>query len=87
MATDGPTPPPCDKEIFNRGELVARIDAASNATERWVQAVAADANARLDWHYAGGIARVLHLGNAESRSRVEDSIAKLEKNLKGRILS
>ncbi|KKS65627.1 MAG: hypothetical protein UV40_C0018G0004 [Parcubacteria group bacterium GW2011_GWA1_42_7] len=71
MATDGPTPTPCDQEIFEKGELIALLDGSSNAVENWVKEVAEKANARLDWHYTGGVAQVLHLGDMESRRRVE----------------
>ncbi len=86
MATDGPTPAPPDPDIFANGEPVVLLDARSNATEQWVQAVAEAADARLDWHYSGGVAQVLHLGDAESRSRVEAAITALEGSLSGRIL-
>lgn len=86
MATDGPTPPPCDQEIFQNGQPVAALDASSNSAENWVQLVAEKANARLDWHYSGGIAQVIHLGDDESRARVEAAMNELEPNLDGTIL-
>lgn len=86
MATDGPTPPPCDQETFQNGQPVAAIDGSSNAVERWVQAVAKKARARVDWHYSGGIAQVLHLGDSESRARVEEAVDALKPTLKGTIM-
>lgn len=86
MATDGPTPPPCDPEIFQNGQPVAAVSGSSNAVERWVQAVAKKAHARVDWHYSGGIANVLHLGDSESRARVEAAMNELEQTLEGTIL-
>ncbi len=86
MATDGPTPPPCDREIFRKGQTVAAIDGSSNAVERWVKAVAKKASARVDWHYSGGIAQVLHLGDRESRARVYAALEELRHTLKGTIL-
>ncbi len=86
MATDEPTPAPCNPEIFQKGESVAALDAMSNAAERWVRAVAAKAKARVDWHYSGGIANVLHLGDEESRKRVEAAIDELASTLDGRIM-
>jgi len=86
LSTDGPTPAPCDPEIFQRGQPVVLLDARSNAAESWVQAVAKMANARVDWHYSGGVAQVLHLGDAESRARVENAIDELAPTLKGTIL-
>src|SRR3990167_7598907 len=87
MATDGPTPPPCNPDIFKNGKGVCVVDGSSNAVERWVQSVAKKANAQVDWHYSGGRANVLHLGDDESRQRVLNAIKELEGELKGRILS
>jgi len=86
MATDGPTPPPCDPEIFQNGTTVCVLYAPSNAAERWVQSVAKKANARVDWHYFGGRANVLHLGDTESRQRVLEAIHDLRGELRGTIL-
>jgi len=87
MATDGPTPPPCNPEIFKKGKGVCIVDGSSNAVERWVKSVAKKANAKVDWHYSGGRAKVLHLGDEASCQRVLNAISKLEGELKGRILS
>lgn len=86
MATDGKTPQPCDPEIFQKGQPVAALDGSSNAVERWVKVVASKANARVDWHYSGGVAQVLHLGDAQSRTRVMDTMRELAPQLQGRIL-
>ena len=87
MATDGPDPAPCNPDIFKKGRGVCVVDGSSNAVERWVQSVAKKANAQVDWHYSGGRANVLHLGDDESRQRVLNAIKELEGELKGRILS
>ena len=87
MATDGPDPAPCNPDIFKKGRGVCVVDGSSNAVERWVQSVAKKANAQVDWHYSGGRANVLHLGDDESRQRVLNAINELEGKLKGRILS
>ncbi len=87
MATDGPTPPPCNPDIFKNGRGVCVLDGSSNAVERWVKTVAKRADARVDWHYSGGSANVLHLGNDESRQRVLNAIEELKDKLSGRILS
>ena len=86
MATDGPTPEPCDPEIFQHGEPVVLLDGPSNAVEHFVLAVAARSKARVDWHYSGGIAQVLHLGNAESYARVIAAIKEQPVGLPPRIL-
>ncbi|MFA6458978.1 MAG: hypothetical protein WCV79_01090 [Candidatus Paceibacterota bacterium] len=87
MATDGPDPKPCDPEIFKKGHGVCVVDGSSNAVERWVRSVAKKAKARVDWHYCGGRANVLHLGDSKSRERVLQAIEELKGSLKGRILS
>lgn len=86
MATDGPTPAPCNPDIFKKGRGVCVVDGSSNAVERWVQSVAKKANAQVDWHYSGGLANVLHLGDDASRKRVLNAINELEGELKGTIL-
>ncbi len=87
MATDGPTPPPCNTDIFSEGEGVCVLSGRSNAIESWVQAVAEKAEAQVDWHYSGGRANVLHLGDSESRQRVLNAIDELKGDLEGQILS
>lgn len=66
MATDGPTPPPCESDIFKNGECVFVTDTIpSNAMEGWVKHVAEISGQRVDWHFVGGRARVLALGDIE----------------------
>ena len=86
MATDGPTPPQCNREIFEKGSTVCVLSGSSNAIERWVKAVAKKAKARVDWHFSGGRANVLHLGDKKSRQRVFEAINDLQAELKGTIL-
>ncbi|MFA7193852.1 MAG: hypothetical protein WC087_02965 [Candidatus Paceibacterota bacterium] len=86
MATDGPTPKPCDPKIFKEGSTICTIYGSSNAVEEWVQAVAKKAGAQVDWHYAGGIANVLHLGDDDSRQRTLDAINELKSDLSGQLL-
>lgn len=87
MSTDGPTPAPCNSNIFKYGTEVCVVDGRSNAVERWVRSIAKAANAKVDWHYSGGRANVLHLGDAASRERVLKAIAELAHTLDGTILS
>ncbi len=87
MATGSPTLPPCEQEIYSNGKIVCVVDGRSNAVERWVKAVAQESNARVDWHYCGGRAHVLHLGNEQSRERVMAAIENLKDLLDGQILS
>jgi hypothetical protein len=86
MATDGPTPKPCNPDIFKKGKGVCVVDGSSNAVERWVQMVAKKANAQVDWYYSGGRANVLHLGDEASRQRVLNAIEELKGKLQGTIL-
>jgi hypothetical protein len=86
MATDGPTPKPCDRKIFKKGTPIVLIEGASNAVENWVKAVAKRSRVPVDWHYSGGVAQVLYLGNSADRTRVEEAITALEGTLKGSIL-
>jgi hypothetical protein len=66
MATDGPTPPDCDNEIMNDGTCVFVTHSISpNRMERWVKEVATLSGQRVDWHYCGGRACVLALGDLE----------------------
>lgn len=75
MATDGPTPPPCSEEIYSRGTCVFRTHSIpSNAMEGWVKQVAAKSGQPVDWHFAGGQARVLALGDL---NRVAEAIQEL----------
>jgi hypothetical protein len=87
MSTDGPTPTPCDPEIFKNGTGLCVVDGKPNAVERWVTSVAEKANARVGWHYSGGRANVLHLGDAESYQRALNAVDELKGELDGRIMS
>lgn len=87
MKKDGSTPPDCKSGIFKRGKGVCVVDGNPDDVERWVKTVAKKANAKVDWHYSGGRANVLHLGDDESRQRVLNAISKLEGTLKGTILN
>lgn len=87
MATDGPTPPPCDPDILTNGKAICVVDGRSNAIENWVRSVATIAKAKVDWSYYGGRGVVLHLGDDKSRQRVLNAINEIESELNGRILS
>ncbi len=64
MATDGPDPTPCDKEVFDHGACIFVTNTIpSNAMEGWVKKVAKLSSQRVDWHFAGGYARVLAIGD------------------------
>ena len=82
-AIDSP-PPPCDPEIFKTGIGLCVIDARSHAAEAWVQAVAAKSGQRVDWHYSGGRASVLVLGD---HARAVAAVRELAPTLDGTLLS
>ena len=75
MATDGPTPAPCDSEVFEKGESVfVTHTIPSNAMDGWVKKVAELSGQRVDWHFFGGRANVLALGDID---KVKAAIQKL----------
>jgi hypothetical protein len=75
MATDGPTPPNCDEKIFQHGECVFMTHSIrSNAMEHFVKQIAERSGQRVDWHFAGGRAVVLALGDT---ARVRDTIEQM----------
>lgn len=80
-------PKPCNPKIFKKGKLIVALDAGAEAAEEWVQSVAKKAKASVDWHYSGGIANVLYLGNEKVRERVNRAIDELADFLDGRILN
>jgi hypothetical protein len=87
MASDGPTPPPCDQDIFEKGETILTIYGRSNAVERWVVEVAKSAEAKVDWHYAGGVASVKHLGDSASLLRTYEAMFRLLPKLQGQVIN
>lgn len=58
-------PPPCNPKVFQDGKPVMLVDTNCGAAsfEAWVQQLQAEASAPTDWHYSGGIAQVLTLGD------------------------
>lgn len=80
------TPPPCETDVFENGTtlLVAntwtRADAredlpAPRATglEEWVVRIRAASGQRVDWHYAGGRACVLFIGDRDAVLRAVEA--------------
>jgi len=64
-----PCPPPCASDVFQDGETICVLDANPVTAEWWTQEVAKRSETRMDWHYAGGRANVLLLGNNADRLR------------------
>lgn len=72
----------CDQEVFKNGKPIVALDAGAELAEEWVKQVAKRSNTRLDWHYSGGIASVLHLGDDESRDRANKAIDELSSHVR-----
>jgi hypothetical protein len=68
----------CDEDIFKNGHGVCVLDACMHRAETWVQAVAHESGQRVDWHYSGGRANVLYLGDYK---RVAAAVEKLAPTL------
>jgi hypothetical protein len=54
---------PCNQNVFKNGHSIATLDACMHRAETFVQAVAKESGQPVDWHYSGGIANVLYLGD------------------------
>jgi hypothetical protein len=75
MATDGPDPTPCNKEIMNHGTVVHITETyGANHFESLIQQVALETNTRTDWHYVGGRAVVLTL---DDPTKVKEAIDRI----------
>lgn len=58
------TPQPCDPDVFKDGSLVLVIGGVpSLQIEEWVKLIARMSDQRVDWHFAGGRAQVLAIGD------------------------
>jgi hypothetical protein len=57
----------CNQEVFENGKPLLLVDTGevggAAVFELWVQGVARDSGQPVDWHYSGGIAQVLALGD------------------------
>jgi hypothetical protein len=57
-------PPPCDQAVYEDGTPIFETDTIrSFKIEPWVQKIAARSGQKVDWHWAGGRAIVLALGD------------------------
>ncbi len=79
----------CDREIFEKGDPLMvvweKLECTPQEISEWIARVAEEANTRIDWHYSGGRAHVLHLGDEESRKRAIEVAQRLEPEFKGKI--
>ncbi len=57
------SPPECKPDIFMNGHSIVVLDGCSYRVEQWVKAVAKLSGQPVDWHYTGGRANVLYLGD------------------------
>jgi hypothetical protein len=64
------TSDPCDEEIFTKGNHVAILAGANAKTiDEFVRCVSEKAKIKMDWHYVGGRANVLAIGEIEAARR------------------
>lgn len=59
---------PCDQEVFRHGRSLFAFDTwlcGARTFETWVRSLAFLSGQRVDWHYSGGIANVLVLGDRQ----------------------
>lgn len=56
-------PQPCNDEIFKNGKGCCVLDGNSNNVELFVQKIAEISKQQVDWHYSGGRANVLYIGD------------------------
>lgn len=62
---DRAPPPRCDEAIYREGRTIFVLDdygVGNRGVERWVRSLAEASGQRVDWHYAGGLAVVLYIG-------------------------
>jgi len=73
----------CDRGVFKDGHSICVLDARSADAEEWVCKVAKESGQRIDWHYSGGRANVLYIGD---HAKVRAAVYKLARELRGSIL-
>jgi hypothetical protein len=65
---------PCNQNVFKNGHSIATLDACMHRAETFVQAVAKESGQPVDWHYSGGIANVLYLGDFDKVKAAFDKL-------------
>lgn len=73
MATSQPTNQ-CDTEVYESGDTIAWMTGPSTVIEALVVRVRELTGARIDWHYAGGRACVLMLGDAKAKVKAREEL-------------
>ncbi len=64
----------CDGRVFKDGHAIVLLDGCMHRVEQWVQAVARESGQLVDWHYSGGVAQVLYVGDF---AKVDAAVEKL----------
>lgn len=60
----------CDKEIFENGKFVAICWGPSDVIEKWIVEVRNKTSVKIDWHRAGGYAKILGLGDMTEATKI-----------------
>lgn len=60
---------PCNQEIYEKGAVVAILDARSQVAEAVVKSASESSGIEIDWHYVAGRAVVKTLGDAVKAKR------------------
>lgn len=54
----------CDKEVYENGsQIFLTHSIPAKKIEKWIKAVAKESGQKVDWHYVGGRAVILALGD------------------------
>ncbi len=73
----------CNADVFKNGQTICAVDGRSAPVEEWVKRVAAESGQAVDWHYSGGVANVLYVGDYE---RVLAAVETLQRSSDVRIM-
>ena len=65
----------CNPEVYECGKVALVIDACMFRAEEWVQKVTQESGQRVDWHYSGGRAVVLYLGDQKKVLAAAEKLA------------
>jgi hypothetical protein len=77
MATDGPTPAKCIPECYGGPAVLMSHTVRPNATEGWVQKVAALSGQPVDWHFMGGRI-IVRTSKTADKAKVFEALAELK---------
>ena len=64
----------CDAEVAESGTLLLTLYGWAKDIEPWVQKVAARSGQKVDWHYQGGVAHILVLGDPAAAIAAVDEL-------------